>query len=315
MSRSAVILGGPTASGKSALALAIAREFGGTVINADSMQVYRELPILTAQPSAAERARIPHRLYGFLPVTDRCSAARWSALARREIDDALAGGRLPIVVGGTGLYLKALLDGLAPVPAIPDAVREAARRRLAEIGKAAFHWELTRRDPQMAARIPRGDTQRMLRAWEVMEATGRSLAEWLAQPSRPPAGLDIRYVKLALMPDRRLLYAACDARFLAMVERGALEEARTLLAYPDDPGLPGLKALGLRELIAHACGQTSLEAAIVASQKATRRYAKRQITWIRHQLADARQIGRDVPIGQLSECFLAEVYNFIRVSS
>jgi tRNA dimethylallyltransferase len=314
MSRTAVVLAGPTASGKSALALAIAREFGGTVINADSMQVYRELPVLTAQPSLAERALVPHRLYGFLPVTERCSAARWSALACKEIDDALAENRLPIVVGGTGLYLKALLDGLAPVPEIPSARREEARHRLRELGKAAFHAELSRRDPQMAVRINPGDTQRMLRAWEVMAATGRSLAEWLAEPSRAPSGSDTRYVKLALLPDRRRLYAACDTRFPAMVERGGLEEARSLSSFPDDAGLPGLKALGLRELIGYVRGRISLEAAIAASQQATRRYAKRQITWIRHQLAEARQIGGDLPIGQFSECFLAEVYNFIRIS-
>ena len=188
----AVILGGPTASGKSALALAVAREFGGTVINADSLQVYRELPILTAQPAAAAQAAFPHRLYGFLSASERCSAARWAALARAEIDAALAEGRLPIVVGGTGLYLRSLLHGLAPVPEIPADVRAAAKQRLAELGKTAFHAELARRDPAMAARIRPGDSQRMVRAWEVLEATGRSLADWQAQqdgprPERRPA--------------------------------------------------------------------------------------------------------------------------------
>jgi tRNA dimethylallyltransferase len=313
MQRKAVILGGPTASGKSALASAIAREFGGTVINADSMQVYRELPVLTAQPSAAERAAVPHRLYGFLPVTERCSAARWVALARAEIEAAHDSGRLPVVVGGSGLYLKALLDGLAPVPEIPADVREASRRRLAEIGKAAFHAELAQRDPQMAARIRPGDSQRLVRAWEVMTATGRSLAEWQARPAGPPDGAT-RFVKLLLLPERPQLYAACDARFAAMVARGALDEARRLADLAEDPGLPGRKALGLRELTGHLRGETTLDAAIAASQLATRRYAKRQITWFRHQFGGARQVGEDLPIGQFSESFLAEIYNFIRIS-
>src|SRR5262245_38286045 len=177
----ALILGGPTGSGKSALALAVAGRFSGTVINADSLQVYRELPILTAQPSAAAQAALPHRLYGFLSASERCSAGRWAVAARAEIDAALTQGRLPVVVGGTGLYLRSLLHGLAPVPEIPTKAREAAKQRLAELGKAAFHAELSRRDPAMAARIRPGDSQRMVRAWEVLEATGRSLADWQAR--------------------------------------------------------------------------------------------------------------------------------------
>jgi tRNA dimethylallyltransferase len=306
-----VILGGPTASGKSALAAALARALDGTVINADSMQVYRELPVLTAQPSAADRAAVPHRLYGFLPVTERCSAGRWATLARAEIDAARRDARLPIVVGGTGLYLRALTDGLAPVPEIPAAVRDAARQRLAAIGKAAFHAELGRRDPEMAARIRPADPQRMVRAWEVIEATGRSLADWQAQPNASPAAG--AFTKLMLLPERSRLYLACDARFAAMVERGALEEARGVMSHGDTPTLPGLKALGLRDLIRHIRGEISLEAAIAAGQQATRRYAKRQMTWFRHQFGEARQIE---PIAeQFSESYLAELCNIIRISS
>ncbi len=313
--RHAVVIGGPTASGKSALALAIACEFGGTVINADSMQVYRDLPVLTAQPSDAERAIVPHRLYGFLPVTERCSAGRWAHLARTEIDAAQTSGRLPIVVGGTGLYLKALCDGLAPVPEVPARVRDAARRRLAEIGKPAFHAELARRDPGMAARVRPGDSQRMLRAWEVMAATGRSLADWQAQAVRPRSDAATRFVKLALAPERGRLYAACDARFLAMIERGAVDEARRLASHFDGSGLPGFKALGLRELIGHIRGEASLDAAITAGQQATRRYAKRQMTWFRHQFGQALQISRDgAPSEQFSESLLAEIRNFICTS-
>jgi tRNA dimethylallyltransferase len=310
----AVILGGPTASGKSALALSLAREFGGTVINADSMQVYRELPVLTAQPSAADHAVVPHRLYGFLSVTERCSAGRWATLARREIDAALGAGRVPIVVGGTGLYIRALTDGLAPVPAIPAEVREAARRRLADAGKAAFHAELQRRDPQMGSRVRPGDTQRMLRAWEVIEATGRSLADWQAQPTALPAGAAVRFIKLVLLPERQRLYAACDARFAAMVEHGALDEAQRLAGCALDPGLPGLKGLGLRELMAHVRGEISLDAAVAAGQQATRRYAKRQMTWFRHQFEGALPIPVDAAYGKFSESLQAELRNFICIS-
>jgi len=312
MQPGAVILGGPTASGKSARALAIAREFGGTVINADSLQVYRELPILTAQPMTAVRAALPHRLYGILPVTERCSAAHWATLARAAIDAALAEGRLPIVVGGTGLYLRSLLQGLAPVPEIPAAVREAARQRLAELGKAAFHAELARRDSQMAARIRPSDPQRMVRAWEVMAATGRSLADWQAQQAGPGPNDRLRFLTLVLMPGREQLYAACDARFRAMVEQGALAEAAALQSL--DPGLPAFKALGLRELIGHVRGETSLEAAIAAAQQATRRYAKRQMTWFRHQVPDGLQLNPTVPFEQFSERISEEIYNFIRNS-
>jgi tRNA dimethylallyltransferase len=303
----AVILGGPTASGKSALAVSIAREFGGTVINADSLQVYRELPVLTAQPAAAAHAVAPHRLYGFLPATERCSAARWAAWARAEIDAASERGRLPIVVGGTGLYLRALQHGLAPVPEIPSAVRAAAKERLAALGKTAFHAELASRDAAMAARIRPSDSQRMVRAWEVLEATGRSLADWQARQDGPAEGP--RFLTLALMPERAMLYSACDARFRAMVEQGALAEAAALRDL--DPGLPAFKALGLRELIAHLRGESTLEVAITAAQQATRRYAKRQMTWFRNQMPEARRLDH-AQSEQFSERIFPEIYNFIR---
>jgi tRNA dimethylallyltransferase len=255
---------------------------------------------------------VPHRLYGFLSVTERCSAGRWAGLARAEIDASLNRGRLPIVVGGTGLYLRALTEGLAPVPEVPIGVREAARRRLAKIGEAAFHAELGRHDPQMAARIRASDPQRMLRAWEVIEATGRSLADWQGEPRGSPAAA--QFIKLVLLPERQPLYAACDARFAAMVGRGALAEARQVADYADQSGLPGLKALGLRELIAHVRGEIALDAAVAAGQQATRRYAKRQMTWFRHQFSGARPIEPDAATGKFSESFLAELCNFIRIS-
>jgi tRNA dimethylallyltransferase len=310
--RRAVILGGPTASGKSALALTIAAAFDGVIINADSMQVYRELPVLTAQPTGTTRAQAPHRLYGFLAITDRCSAGRWAELARAEIETALAARRLPIIVGGTGLYIAALLNGLAPVPAVPAAVRTAAQQRLADLGKAAFHAELSRRDPITAARIRPTDSQRMVRAWEVIEATGRSLAVWQTDRNGTGGDDDVRFIRLVLLPAREELYAACSARFATMIECGALEEARYATGLGLDPGLPAMKALGLRELIDHLRGRMRLAEAIVAAQQATRRYAKRQITWFRHQLTEALTLTPETPIGQYSERFLDEIFRIIR---
>lgn len=285
-----VIVAGPTASGKSGLAAVIAETFGGTVINADSMQVYQELRILTAQPDAAALARAPHRLYGFLPGSEACSAGRWRARALAEIDRAWEGGRLPIVVGGTGLYLRALERGLSPVPAVPPEVREAARTHHAALGGQAFHAALAERDPETAARLHPGDAQRLIRAWEVLEASGRSLADW--QRESGGRGLTCRRLRLVLAPPRAILYAACDRRFLDMMAAGALDEVRRLLALRLDPSLPVMKALGVPHLARHLAGEMTLEEAVAAAQQATRRYAKRQMTWLRTQvLAEATDGG------------------------
>lgn len=286
-----VVVAGPTASGKSALAVDLAEAFDGVVINADSMQVYDGLRILTNRPSPAEEARAPHRLFGVVPVTEVCSAARWRNLALAEIAAAREGGALPIITGGTGLYIQALLEGLSPVPEIPAEVRAAARARHAEVGGAAFHDELATRDPEMAARLAPGDSQRLIRAWEVLEATGESLADWQRQP--PTVGTSGGGVyrgpvlMLALMPPRAELYVTCDARFLAMIDDGALDEAKALHARDLAPALPALKALGVPELSRHLSGECSLVEAIAAAQQATRRYAKRQLTWLRHQAPQA----------------------------
>jgi tRNA dimethylallyltransferase len=281
---SLLVVCGPTASGKSALALAAAEALGGTVINADALQVYRELSILTARPGPAELARVPHRLYGVLGVAEACSVARWRALALDEIASARAVGRLPILVGGSGLYLKALLDGLSDVPDIPPEVRAGARGLLDELGPAGLHARLALRDPEGAARLRPGDRARILRAWEVLEATGRPLAAWHAMPAPRPDGAIGRAVVVRISPPREALYAACDGRFRAMIAAGGLDEARHVaaLGLPDDR--PALKALGLRELIDHVRGASSLEQAIVGAQLATRHYAKRQVTWFRHQI-------------------------------
>jgi tRNA dimethylallyltransferase len=299
------VVAGPTASGKSAAALAIAEAFGGTVINADSMQVYRELPVLTAQPSQADQARAPHMLYGVLSAAERCTAGRWREMALREIAVAQAAGRLPIVTGGTGLYLKALMEGLAPIPDVPAQVREEAASLHATLGAERFHAALAERDPEMAARLAPGDTQRVRRAYEVVAATGRSLASFQAETA--PA--DGAFVTVLLMPPRDVLNVACDARCKAMIAAGALDEVRALLRQTLSPDLPAMKALGVRELSRHIAGELDFDPALTLFRQATRQYAKRQYTWFRHQLRGAR-----VWDAQFSESIKAEIFSFIRKS-
>jgi tRNA dimethylallyltransferase len=277
---SALVIAGPTASGKSALALALAEAQKGVVINADSLQCYRDLRILTARPDAAAEVRAPHRLYGFLDAGERGSAGRWRELALAEIDRARAAGRLPIVVGGSGLYLRALTRGLAPIPEIPEAIREEVLALHRRLGNAAFREHLAELDPAAVERLAPGDTQRLLRAYEVVRSTGRPIGYWQGQPHRPPP---LRFRTILLMPPRRALYAAADARFAAMIAAGAFDEAAALAERRLDPGLPAMQAAGLPELLAHLQGALPRAAAIAAAQRATRRYAKRQITWFRHQ--------------------------------
>jgi tRNA dimethylallyltransferase len=281
---SVVIIAGPTASGKSGLALALAERFNGTIINADSQQIYRDLRIVTARPDAAAEARVPHRLYGYVDAAERGSVARWRASAETEIGNAIGAGRLPFVVGGTGLYLRALLDGLAPIPDIPEAIRAEAASLYAALGGAAFRDRLARLDPAVAARLPPGDRQRLMRAWEVVRATGVPIGLWHRQMA-PVATARYRTAAILLMPPREAIYAACDARFAAMVAAGALDEVATLAARRLSPELPAMKAVGVPEILAHLRGHISLADAIAGGQRATRRYAKRQMTWFRHQMA------------------------------
>lgn len=308
-----LLIAGPTASGKSGLALAVAQHFGGTVINADSMQVYRELRVLTARPSEAEMSLVPHRLYGELSGAAPCSAGSWRSLALEAIAEAQAAGRLPIVTGGTGLYLKALQEGLAPVPPVPPSVRDAVSARFDAIGGAAFHAELAASDPRMAARLRVKDRQRLIRAREVLQATGRSLADWQqAQPEAPKDPMSAaRFWSIVLMPPRTELYAACDRRFLAMIDAGALEEVRALMALGLSPHLPVMKSLGAPELLRHLEGGLDLSEAVTQAQTKTRRYAKRQMTWLRNQV-----LGNDSNVNlfetKFSERFLPEIFNIIR---
>jgi tRNA dimethylallyltransferase len=278
-----ILIAGPTASGKSGLALRLAEQFGGVVINADSMQVYRELRVLTARPEPADDARAPHALYGFVSGAESYSAGRFASDVARVLEDARREGRRPIIVGGTGLYFKALTEGLSPIPAIPDDVRAHWRREAAEKGAAHVHGELAKRDPVMAQRLASGDTQRVVRALEVLDATGMSLAEWQKLPRQPVLDLGAS-IPLLVVVDREELGRRIDTRFRAMVQTGALDEALQLKALKLDPALPLMTALGVRALLAHIAGEVSLEEAIAAGQMETRQYAKRQATWARSNM-------------------------------
>ncbi len=300
-----VVVAGPTASGKSALALALAQRFDGVVVNADSMQLYRELEILTDRPGPAALARAPHALYGVVGAAETCSAGRWRTLAHGEIERARRERRVPIVTGGTGLYLRALTVGLAAIPDVPPAVRNSARERIAALGGAAFHAELARRDPVMAARLTATDSQRLTRAWEVLEATGQSLAEWQDGPDEgPPA--DWRFYTIRLAPPREAVYAACDARFDRMVERGAVAEARALATLGLDPGLPAMKAVGVPPLIRFVEGEISFEEARRRVQRDTRRFARRQTTWFGNQMAPTLTLS-----AQYSESLNSKIFSLI----
>jgi tRNA dimethylallyltransferase len=306
---SILVVAGPTASGKSALALALAAEFGGTIVNADSMQVYRDLPILTGQPDAAALARAPHRLYGAIDAAENFSAGAWRARAVAEIDAIRKEGRVPILVGGTGLYLRGLLDGLAPTPPVPAEVKRAARALHADLGPEAFHRALAELDPEAAAKLQPADPQRALRAYEVMKATGRTLADWQREQSASEA---YSAAAILLLPERAPLYAACDARFLRMIECGAVEEVRALSARKLDPALPAMKALGVAEIAAWLDGAASRAAAIAAVQQATRNYAKRQYTWFKHQLPERPGLRKLTLNEQYSERLLPQIFAFIR---
>jgi tRNA dimethylallyltransferase len=281
----AILIAGPTASGKSAAALALAEALRGTIVNADSMQVYRELAVLTARPSSVDLARAPHRLYGTVPAAEAYSVGAWLEDAARAIAEAGSEGRVPILVGGTGLYFKALLEGLAPVPDIPPEIRKTWRIQAETLGAGALHRELAARDPAMAARLQPSDTQRIVRALEVIDATGVSLIEWQGSAAAPMLPLD-GVVRLVIAPEREPLYAAIDARFDAMIVQGAVEEIRALLAQRLDAGLPAMRAHGVRELAGYLAGAATLEQAALKAKTETRRYAKRQMTWLKRFMQD-----------------------------
>ena len=275
------LLAGPTASGKSRRALEMAARTGAAIVNADSQQLYTDLRVLSARPSAEEEAMAEHRLYGVADAADAWSVGRWSRAVMPVLTELAAEGRPALLVGGTGLYFTALTKGLADIPNVPVEIRDAAGTAYDTEGEAAFRRALTGVDPAAEARIEAGDRQRLTRAWAVAQHTGRALSDWTAdtRPLLEPGS----WTGLVIEPEREALYARCDRRVAQMIEAGALDEVRALVARGLDPALPATKAVGVREFAAHLAGEMTLEAAVEATRQATRNYAKRQLTWFRNQ--------------------------------
>jgi len=300
----AVLIAGPTASGKSALAVSLAEQWDGVVVNADSAQIYRELAIITARPTSKDEQRVEHRLYGHRPAAVASSVADWLSDMASVLDDLRARGRPAIVVGGTGLYFKALTEGLVAIPAIPDVTRAHWRQQALARPAEDLHAELVDRDPLMAARLRPSDLQRVTRALEVIEATGRSLHLWQSDPPAPPLLAPERCRRFVLDIDRAALHARINARFEAMVAEGALEEARRFAALGLDPALPAARAIGVRPLMAATTGLSDLGEAIVQAQAESRQYAKRQVTWLRHQMPDWNRLVSTATVEDLLKTIL-----------
>lgn len=296
---SAILIAGPTASGKSALAIRLANDLGGVIINADSMQVYKDLRVITARPSVEEEKAAPHRLYGTIDGAEACSAVEWSAMAMQEIERAWAGGLMPILVGGTGLYFKALLEGMVTIPPIDAKIRQAVRAEVQELGPQAMHAKLKALDAKAFERLEPADSQRISRAMEVVLSTGKALSTWQDEPHVGPLTLldgEGKIAKIVIDIDREILYERCDLRLEKMIKEGALDEIKSLLKRNLDPSLPILKALGVPSLSAYLEGKVTEHEAMVAAKTQTRQFAKRQLTWFRNQFA-----GWDRVNAQLSE--------------
>jgi tRNA dimethylallyltransferase len=300
-----ILIAGPTASGKSGLALALAERVGGIIINADSMQVYRGLRVLTARPSREDEARAPHALYGFVPGDQAYSAGRYASDAAAAIAAARAAGRVPIIVGGTGLYFRTLLQGLAPVPPVDPQARAYWRAQAAVRPSPELHAVLLARDRETAARLMPTDPQRIVRALEVLESTGRSLTYWQSQPGQPVLN-EAETARLLVLPERAALAARIEARFDAMVAGGALEEVGRLAGLGLSPELPIMRALGVAPLTAHLAGKMGLEQAVATAKADTRKYAKRQLTWLRRNMIAWKAISQ-----QQMECFHCADLSFI----
>jgi tRNA dimethylallyltransferase len=296
MSVDGVLIAGPTASGKSAAALALAQEIDGAVINTDSMQVYTETRILTARPTDEDTAQAPHLLYGHVSVRETYSAGRYQAEAGQALRTVREAGRIPIFTGGTGLYFGVLTEGIANIPTVPSGVREAAAARREELGAQAFHAELAAHDPAAGARLRASDTQRVLRAWEVFEATGRPISQWQTEMSEPLLA-HMNLARIVIAPPRDVLHVRIEHRFEQMMKAGAMEEATAL----ENPSATAAKIIGLRELRAAADGAMPLEDAVAQAKARTRQYAKRQTTWFRHRMADwnwveAQELSNIIPV-------------------
>jgi tRNA dimethylallyltransferase len=289
------------------VALALAEQHGGVIINADSMQVYSDLRILSARPTDEDEALAPHALYGFVPAANAYSVGQWLGDVKGAMADAARQGRMPIITGGTGLYFKALLEGLSPVPDIPDDIRGHWRELAREKDAEDLHSLLRARDPQMAARLRPSDPQRVIRALEVLDATGRSLAEWQSEPGEPLLREE-QVVRVFVEPPRETLYERIDKRFDTMLEEGALEEVKSLAEQKLDSGLPAMRALGVKSLLALLNGDIERDEAIDRAKTETRRYAKRQLTWAKsNMIAWNRVFVKD------SESMLAKIVSFIDV--
>jgi tRNA dimethylallyltransferase len=284
MSALVTLIAGPTASGKSALALQRARETGAAIVNADSQQLYADLRILSARPSAEDEGQAEHRLYGVADAADAWSVGRWARAVAPLLAELRAQERPALIVGGTGLYFTALTKGIADIPDVPASARDAAQETYDFLGEDALRARLSERDPRAAAAIAPGDRQRLTRAWAVLETTGRALSDWQAEtrPLLTPGTYD----RLVIEPERAALYANCDRRVGLMVEQGALDEVRALTRRRLDPDLPAMKAVGVRDFAAHLKGKVTLDEAMDAVRQATRNYAKRQLTWFRNQTPD-----------------------------
>ena len=309
MSKPVIVVGGPTASGKSSLSLAIAERIGGEIVNADSMQVYRDLEIVTARPGRAEAARVAHHLYGVFGLDERCSAGTWRGAALDVIENCHAAGSVPVLVGGTGLYLRALMTGLHRMPAVPRDIRDRLNRRAETEGAGALHVELAAVDPDMARRLSPSDGQRIVRALEIFEHTGRTLTDWQAgETEDPPAGF--RYLTIVTAPPREELYADIDLRFERMVDEGAVEEVEQLLASGPLDDFPLLKAVGVPPIRAYLDGDIDRVRMIELGKRDTRRYAKRQGTWFRHQIVPDIVINTKYSESDMDN-FFPEISNFL----
>ncbi|MAE12487.1 MAG: tRNA (adenosine(37)-N6)-dimethylallyltransferase MiaA [SAR116 cluster bacterium] len=299
-----VMICGPTAAGKSAAALALAEQSGGRVINADSMQVYSDLRVVTARPGPDDEARAPHRLYGIVDGGERASVASWLDLAAEAVDEARNAGSLPIIVGGTGMYLQAARDGIAPIPEVPVEIHQVCLDELVARGGAAFREELSKLDEETASRLFDGDSQRLVRAMGVVRATGRPISAWQSDPHQ--GALAGEAVAISVMPSRADTYARIDRRFAQMMEEGAVEEVEALAERGLDPSLPVMKAIGVREILAMQAGEISRGRAIELASRDSRHYAKRQMTWIRNNYR--AQISIDE---KFSTRFVKEIFSIL----
>jgi len=273
-----IIIIGPTASGKSSLAVEVASRIGGEIINSDSLQLYKELNLLTARPSDEDLAKVPHHLYGCYDGSYNSTAFKWLKTAAEIINKIASAGKIPVVVGGTGLYVKTLIEGISSIPELPLSVREKARNLFSELGSNGFLNMLKKKDPDFKA----SDPQRMIRAWEVIEGTGHTLTYWQSLGLKKE--IDAEWLIIYLNPPRPVLYEQCETRFDHIMERGAIDEVRTLLAMNLEPSLSIMKAIGVREITDYLRGIISLDTAVAQSKQATKNYAKRQITWFSHQI-------------------------------